>query len=168
MNKHLQFYKNLRAYRHLSFFSLINQILCNRILKNQFLVSVSPNIYKAALRFPGKIITNYIMGNTICKLFSSGQNIEELNKASQHLANQGKLVFKIGIPLIIDVCTVNNRINPKLEVTYDKNAENYALSVKYAGQRINHIISLKLTALINSPLLKKYNDSILLRNKIWR
>jgi hypothetical protein len=90
MNTNLQSYKNLRVYRHLSLLGIINHIICNRVMKSQFLVSVSPALYQAARRFPGKTITHWLIGSTFNRVFTGGNKIEGLEESTRHLAERGK------------------------------------------------------------------------------
>jgi hypothetical protein len=75
MNPNLQFYKNLRVYGHLSFYQIINQLVCNRLMTSKSLVAASPSLYKAACRFPGKTITNWFIGSTFNRIFTGGNQL---------------------------------------------------------------------------------------------
>lgn len=89
MSPKLQFYKNLRAYGHLSFYQIINQIICNRLMTSKHLVSASPYLYRAACRFPGSIITNWFIGNTFNRIFTGGNRLEDLKGSTRHLKERG-------------------------------------------------------------------------------
>ena len=78
MYKNLQSYKNLRVYKHLSILGILNQLLCNRILKSKLLVAAAPDIYNACKFFPGKAITNGLIGATFNRVFTGGTRIGDL------------------------------------------------------------------------------------------
>lgn len=75
MNTNLQAYKNLRVYRHLSVLGILNQMLCNRLMKSKALVAATPALYRAAIRFPGKTITHWLVGSTLNRIFTGGNKI---------------------------------------------------------------------------------------------
>jgi hypothetical protein len=90
MNKNLQFYKNLRVYKHLSLLGILNQLLCNRIMKSKLLVAAAPALYNACKIFPGKTITHGFIGATFNRVFTGGAHIEDLEASTRHLAERGK------------------------------------------------------------------------------
>lgn len=78
MYKNLQSYKHLRVYKHLSILGILNQLLCNRIIKSKLLVAAAPDLYNACKFFPGKTITNGFIGATFNRMFTGGTRIEDL------------------------------------------------------------------------------------------
>ncbi len=81
-----QIYKNLRPFKHLSFFGIINHIFCNRIMTSKLLVSAAPTLYQAACKFPGKTITHFVINSTFCRLFTGGNKLSDLQLYSRHLS----------------------------------------------------------------------------------
>lgn len=79
MTSHLvNVYKGYRVYRHLSFTNILNHIICNRIMKSKSLVSIAPSMYNISSKFPGKIVTNWVLNSTFNKMLTAGNTLEDL------------------------------------------------------------------------------------------
>jgi len=76
MNTKISNLKHLRVYRHLSHLQLLNHLLCNRVIKSSLLVSAAPALYRYLCYFPGKTITNFLVGSTFNRLFTLGSSLE--------------------------------------------------------------------------------------------
>ena len=91
MSKHINYYKNLRAYRHLSFFNLINHVLCNQILKQPYLAAFLPSMHQTTNNIFRKSLIHFIMKHTFCKVFTGGLNLANLNERNEHLIAQSTI-----------------------------------------------------------------------------
>lgn len=96
MNTNLSHLKNLRIYQHLPFVQLVSHLVCNRVMQSKLLVDGAPLLYRWAKYFPGKTITNWIIGQTFNKMFTGGHSFEELKQASAHLMHLSTIDFMEG------------------------------------------------------------------------
>jgi len=82
MKSSLSVYKGYRVYRHLSFMAIVNHMICNRIMKSKFIVEMTPSLYNVASKFPGKMITNWVVNSTFNKMLTAGNTLADLQKRS--------------------------------------------------------------------------------------
>lgn len=82
-------FKHLRVYQRLTVPLLLNDILCNRIMKFTYLVDQAPTFYANASRLFGKRLVNAIVSATYCKVFTAGSSIPEVNETSNYFRSQG-------------------------------------------------------------------------------
>ena len=75
-------FKVFRVYRKLSTLLIINDMMCNRIMKSKKFVELSPQLYRLSCRYIGHNFTNFVLQSTYCKIFSAGNSIQEANQAS--------------------------------------------------------------------------------------
>ena len=68
-------FKHLRVYQRLSVPLLINDMMCNRFMKINFLVDKAPTMYRTASKIFGKNIINSIVHSTYCRVFSAGASV---------------------------------------------------------------------------------------------
>ena len=68
-------FKHLRVYQRLSVPLLLNDMMCNRAMKINFLVDKAPVMYRVASKLLGKNFVNSIVHNTYCKVFSAGATV---------------------------------------------------------------------------------------------
>lgn len=68
-------FKVYRVYKALSVPLIINDMICNRIMKSQKFVSLSPKLYKWSCQYIGHNFTNFILQSTYCKIFTAGNSI---------------------------------------------------------------------------------------------
>ena len=64
---------------------------------------------------------------------------------------------QVGIPVILDYCAEGDIDNPNLQATLDDNAQLFADSARLMAQCKDHMISIKMTGLIDMLMLKKWN-----------
>lgn len=74
------------------------------------------------------------------------------------------------IPVILDYCAEGeiHYANSQVEEAQDANAKMFTTSVKSIKGRLNEMISIKITGLINMPMLKALNNSVLMRDQFWK
>ena len=68
-------FKHLRVYQRLSVPLLLNDMMCNRIMKINYLVDKAPAMYRIASRLIGKNFINSIVHSTYCRVFSAGATV---------------------------------------------------------------------------------------------
>ena len=68
-------FKHLRVYQRLSVPLLLNDMMCNRIMKVNYLVDKAPAMYRIASRLIGKNFVNSIIHSTYCRVFSAGASV---------------------------------------------------------------------------------------------
>ena len=71
----LNAYKTLRVYGQHSLLKVCNLLLCNRILNCQTLLRNASSFYGAAKYLPGKMVTNWLIGQTIVRAFTAGETV---------------------------------------------------------------------------------------------
>jgi len=85
----LDLFRSLRVYERLSVGMLLNDMVCNRIMKINFVVNRAPSIYNLATKVFGNNFINTILNATYCKIFTAGNSIAEANELSQYFRKQG-------------------------------------------------------------------------------
>jgi hypothetical protein len=71
----LSAFKTLRIYKTMTFGNIINNIVCNRVMKFKFFVANASSLYKYSSYFVGKGFTNYCINNTFCRMLTAGNTI---------------------------------------------------------------------------------------------
>jgi hypothetical protein len=67
---------HLRVYKQLPLGSLLNLMLCNRIMKSKPLVTHANKIYKLSNCIFGKQITNALINRTFCRALTAGNTLK--------------------------------------------------------------------------------------------
>lgn len=119
-------FKHLRVYKRLSIPLLVNDMVCNRVMKMGFMVDKAPTIYKWSTKIFGHRLINWVVHNTYCKVFTAGSNIQEVDEASNFFRSQGKNLPDSGIPVILDYCAEGDISKGDLDNTLDENANLFA------------------------------------------
>jgi hypothetical protein len=79
----------LRVYSRLTVPLILNDMLCNRIMKLSFFVDQAQPIYKYSCKLIGKNFVNWLINSTYCRVFTAGNTIEEADRASEYFRTQG-------------------------------------------------------------------------------
>jgi hypothetical protein len=69
--------------------------------------------------------------------------------------------------VILDYCAEGDIHQPDLEESLEHNAVLFADSARLMEQCNNHMISIKMTGLLDMRVLKKWNEAVLLRDELW-
>jgi len=85
----IETFRQLRVYGRLSLPLLLNDMLCNRIMKLNYLVNNAPALYRSACGVLGKNFVNWAIDSTYCKVFTAGNTIEQANQMSHSFRAQG-------------------------------------------------------------------------------
>lgn len=94
----IETFKALRIYRNLSLGLVLNQILCNRLMKISPLVNNASRVYKLSSTIFGKRFVNLIINATFCKTLTAGNTIEEADQMSNYFRKSGTLQSMIRHP----------------------------------------------------------------------
>lgn len=68
-------FKQMRVYKRLSVPLILNDMICNRLMKLSYLVEKAPFVYKLSCRLLGKNFINSVIQATYCKIFTAGNTI---------------------------------------------------------------------------------------------
>ena len=68
-------FKQLRVYQSFTIPQILNTMLCNKLMKVNFLVERAPTMYKSATRLFGSKFVNSIIHSTYCKVFTAGTTV---------------------------------------------------------------------------------------------
>ena len=137
-------------------------------MKLNFFVDYAPQIYKVSKSLLGKNFVNAIIHNTYCKAFTAGTTVAQANETAAFFQKQGNTYINLGIPVILDYCAEGESDQPEEDYVLDKNAELFAESSRLMAQCHDHMISIKITGLLDFGVLKKWNEAMFLRDRIWR
>lgn len=66
----------LRVYKNLTTSSILNLMLCNRLMKIKPLVANSAKLYKISNSIFGSGFTNFVLNNTFCKALTAGNTLK--------------------------------------------------------------------------------------------
>lgn len=75
MKKAFNEYHSLRIYRRMSTLNIMNLMMCNRMMKVKPLVANSSKLYKVSSRIFTPTLTNFIINQTFCKVFTAGNTL---------------------------------------------------------------------------------------------
>ena len=87
-------FTQLRVYRRLSTPLLLNDMLCNRFMKMNFLVDKAPTIYTWSTKIFGHGLINWVVHSTYCKVFTAGSNVFEVDQTADYYRKAGILYIK--------------------------------------------------------------------------
>ena len=88
-----ELFKHLRVYKRLTLPLIINDMLCNRIMKLSFFVDKAQVIYKYSCKVFGKNFVNWCINSTYCKVFTAGNTINEADQTSEYFRSQGNVLY---------------------------------------------------------------------------
>lgn len=72
----------LRVYKNLSTSSILNVMLCNRLMKIKPLVANASKIYNYSNKILGSTITNFALNQTFCQALTAGNTLTEADEIS--------------------------------------------------------------------------------------
>lgn len=87
----------LRVYKNQSTPSILNLMLCNRLMKVKPLVANSAKLYKMSRTMFGSTITNFVLNNTFCRALTAGNTLQEASAIANEFRKQD-------IAIILDYC----------------------------------------------------------------
>lgn len=66
---------SLKVYKHLPTSSILNLMLCNRLMKSKKLVANSAKLYKLSRNIFGSTISNFVINSTFGKGLTAGNTL---------------------------------------------------------------------------------------------
>ncbi|EGR31817.1 proline dehydrogenase, putative [Ichthyophthirius multifiliis] len=159
----LNYYKSLRIYKEKSHLELFNLFFVNKLLHSPFFVNNSMYAYKFSSQIFGFKLTEFIIKNTMGRIFTGGANIQDVIKCQQNLSKRSihkinifYFKFQIGVPVIYDYCC-EALDEDQNEFFMDKSAKCFEQTAKIGDSTQNNKISMKISAVCNMEILKTLN-----------
>ena len=80
---------SLRVYKNQSTASILNLMLCNRMMKAKPLVANAAKLYKYSKTIFGSTFTNFVLNNTFCRALTAGNTLQEASAIADTFRKQG-------------------------------------------------------------------------------
>lgn len=65
----------LRIYKDVPTFKITNALLCNTLMRSQFLVDNAPSMYKMSTKLLGQQIPGFFLRKTFCDVLTAGNTL---------------------------------------------------------------------------------------------
>ncbi|CAK92859.1 unnamed protein product (macronuclear) [Paramecium tetraurelia] len=149
----LQYFQSLRIHKEKSIPSILNNLLINQMLQFDWVVDQGPKLVDILYSICGTRITNFLINNTIGKVFTAGENLESVERyLSQSDSN---------ISYIMDYCSEALEGLEDQEKFYDENSSIFRQTILECAKNPEkkNMIAIKVSSLIDLNLLKKINQA---------
>lgn len=142
----MKYYRDLRIYKEKSALELANLFMINKLLHYSFFVNNAHLLYSYSSKILGLTLTEFVIKNTMGRIFTGGSTITELLALSNSLK-------KRNLPVIVDYCCEALEEDAN-EQFMDKSAKMFEATSILGDNIPNHKISLKISALCDMEVLK--------------
>nr|QBK46536.1 proline dehydrogenase [Philasterides dicentrarchi] len=144
----LSYYSLMRIYKNHKGGQLLNLLLCNHILRYEYLVKNAEKFYLKSHKWLGGALTNAVINSSVGQVYTGGNTLENIYKIKKDLENKN-------VNLIINYCDEAQHETPS-EFHMDRTAKLFVKSIEKA-QEVNSNIGVKYSGFCDPNLMKKIN-----------